>query len=136
MDILVMLRDFTVNFIYGLPENITAFVLRMGALLVIAAIALFTTLERLPWRNVFTQVCVAFLAIVVSLYIPVNEIRGLGKETLTFMVFLSLFCMLFLPNWLPSHLTPRLGNQLKFKGIIKNIMWGLFILQLILGVKP
>lgn len=136
MDILVMLRDFTVNFIYSLPENITAFVLRMGALLVIAALALIATLERLPWRNVFTQVCVAFLAIVISLYIPISEIRSVGKGTLALMVFLSLFCMLFLPNWLPSYLTPKLGNQLKLKGIIKNIVWGLFILQLILGVKP
>jgi hypothetical protein len=136
VDILVVLRDLTINFIYGLPENITAFVLRMGALLVIAALALFITLERLPWRNVFTQVCVAFLAIVISLCVPVNEIRGFGKEALAFMVFLSLFCMLFLPNWLPAYLTPRLGNQLKLKGAINNIMWGLFILQLILGVKP
>jgi hypothetical protein len=136
MDILVMLRDFTVNFIYGLPANITAFILRIGLLLVIAAAALFATLEKLPWRNVFTQVCVAFLAIVVSLAIPVNDIREFGKETLAFMVVLSLLCMLFLPNWLPAYLTPKLGNQLKLKGIIKNIMWGLFILQLILGVKP
>jgi len=136
MDILVILRDFTINFIYSLPENITAFVLRMGALLVIAALSLIATLERLPWRNVFTQVCVAFLSIVISLYIPINEIRAAGKGTLALMVFLSLFCMFFLPNWLPSYLTPKLGNQLKLRGIIKNIMWGLFILQLILGVKP
>lgn len=136
MDILATLRDFTINSIYGLPENITAFILRMGVLLAITALSLFAALERLPWKNVFTQACVLFLATVISLYIPVNEIRNLGKESLAFMVILSFLCMLFMPNWLPSYLTPRLGNQMKLKGIIKNIMWGLFILQLILGVRP
>lgn len=135
MDILIQLRDFTINFIYGLPENITAFILRMGVLLTISSVSLFAALERLPWRNVFAQVCVAFLAIVISLYIPVNEVRRLGKESLAFMVILGFLCMLFLPDWLPSRLAPRLGNQMKLRGIIKNIMWGLFILQLILGVK-
>ena len=135
MDILVMIRDFTINSIYGLPENITDFVLRMGFLLIISAAALYTVLEKLPWKEVLIQLCAAFLSIVISLYIPVNEIRNLGKETLAFMVVISFFCMLFLPEKLPYYLTPMFGNQIRLKGIIKNIMWGLFILQLILGVR-
>lgn len=131
MDILVMLRDFTINFIYGLPENITAFILRMGVLLAITTLSVLITINKLPWKEVFAQLCVAFFAVVISLYIPVNEIRNFGKETLTLMVLLSFFCMLFLPNRLPSYLTPMFGNQIRLKGIIKNIMWGLFILQLI-----
>lgn len=134
MDILVMLRDYTVNFIYDLPENITAFILRMGVLLVITTLSVLVAINKLPWKEVFAQVCVAFLAIVVSLYVPVNQIRDFGKETLALMVILSFFCMLFLPNRLPSYLTPMFGNQIRLKGIIKNIMWGLFILQLISGV--
>lgn len=135
MDILVMIRDYTINFIFGLPENITAFILRMGVLLIIASASLFAALKKLPWRNVFTQVCVVFLSVVIGLYVPVNTIRDFGKEALALMVILSFLCMLFLPDWLPSRLTPKLGNQIKLKGIIKNIMWGLFIIQLILGVK-
>jgi hypothetical protein len=135
MDILVMIRDFTINFIYGLPGNITDFVLRMGFLLIISALALYIALEKLPWREAFIQLCVAFFSIVISLYLPVNEIRNLGKETLAFTVIISFLCMLFLPEKLPSYLTPMLGNQIRLKGIIKNIMWGLFILQLILGAR-
>ena len=135
MDILVMIRDFIINFIYGLPVNITDFVLRMGFLLIISALALYIALEKLPWREVLIQLCVVFLSIVISLYVPVNEIRNLGKETLAFTVIISFLCMLFLPEKLPSYLTPMLGNQIRLKGIIKNIMWGLFILQLILGAR-
>ena len=135
MDILIMIRDFTINFIYGLPGNITDFVLRMGFLLIISALALCIALKKLPLREVFIQLCVAFLSIVISLYLPVNEIRHLGKETLAFMVIISFLCMLFLPEKLPSYLTPMLGNQIRLKGVIKNIMWGLFILQLILGAR-
>lgn len=135
MDILIMIRDFTINFIYGLPGNITDFVLRMGFLLIISALALCIALKKLPWREVFIQLCVAFLSIVISLYLPVNEIRNLGKETLAFTVIISFLCMLFLPEKLPSYLTPMLGNQIRLKGVIKNIMWGLFILQLILGAR-
>jgi hypothetical protein len=130
-----MIRDFTINFIYGLPGNITDFVLRMGFLLIISALALCIVLKKLPWKEVLVQICVAFLSIVISLYLPVNEIRNLGKETLAFTVIISFLCMLFLPEKLPSYLTPMFGNQIRLKGIIKNIMWGLFILQLILGVK-
>jgi len=135
MDILVMIRDSTINFIYGLPENITDFVLRMGFLLVISALVLCIVLEKLPWKEVLVQLCVAFLSIVISLYLPVNEIRNLGKETLAFTVVISFLCMLFLPEKLPRYLTPMLGKQIRVKGVIKNVMWGLFILQLILGVR-
>lgn len=135
MDAFVIIRDFVINFIYSLPENFTSFILRMGIMLIFLTSFLFLAWYRLPWRTVFSQVCIAFLAIVFSLYVPVNDFRNSGKEALAFMVIISLLCIFFLPNWLPYYLTPRLGNQMKLKRIIKKVIWTLFILQLILRVK-
>lgn len=135
MDILIQIRDFAINFIYGLPENITSFILRMGFLLVVSFFALYATLENLPINEVLIQVCVMFITIVVSLYLPVNEVRDFGKEPLAFLVIISFLCMVFLPEKLSDKLTPRLGDQIGLGKIIRNIMWGLFILQLILGAR-
>lgn len=135
MDTMANLRDMTINFIYALPGNVTDCILRLGFLLALATLSLFIALERLPWRNVLTQVCVLFLAIVVSVYIPVDEVRKMGKEPLAFLSIISVFIIIFLPNWLPYYLTPKVKNQMTIRGIIKKVLWIIIILDLLLGVR-
>ena len=131
MDILIRLRDFYINFVYTLPEGFTSFILRMGVLLVLTLGFLMLTWHKLPWCSVFSQACVAFITVVASLYIPVSVFREMGQEVFAFSVGVGLLCMIFLPGWLPFYLTPKLGNQLRLKKIIRYFVWGLFILQLI-----
>lgn len=134
MDILIKLRDFYINLVYSLPEGLTSFILRMGVLLILSLSLLSTVWIRFfKHRAVFLQVCLAFLTIVASLYFPVNMFREPGKEYLAFSVAIGLLCIIFLPGYLPAYLTPRLGSQIRLKKVIRNIIWGLFILQLILG---
>lgn len=131
MDILIRLRDLYINSVYALPEGFTSFILRMGILLALTIGLLMLTWHKLPWCSVFSQVCVAFIAIVASLYIPMSIFREVGKEFFAFSVGVGLLCMIFLPGWLPFYLTPRLGNQIRLKKIIRYIIWSLFILQLV-----
>jgi hypothetical protein len=100
-------------------------------LLIISSGLLYWAWTYLPWRNVFSQACVAFVALVITLYMPVGKIRGGGRGFLTFMVTLALLCMVFLPAWLPFWLTPRVGNQIRLRKIILCIVWGLLLIQLI-----
>ncbi len=132
MDILIRLRDFYINFVYSLPEGITSYVLRTGILLLLSVGLLGIVWDRFfENRSVFLQVCLAFLIIVISLYFPVGMFRDSGKEYLAFSVAAGILCMIFLPGQLPRYLAPRLGNQMRLKKIIRNIIWGLFVLQLI-----
>ena len=131
MDILIRLRDLYINFVYALPDGFTSFILRMSILLALTIGLLMLTWHKLPWCSVFSQACVAFIAVVASLYIPVNVFREIGKEVFAFSVGVGLLCMIFLPGWLPFYLTPRFGNQLRLKKIIQYLIWSLFILQLI-----
>jgi len=133
MDLLIRLRILFVDVVYMLPESLTCLILRIGLLLTLVASALFFAWQYLPWRTVFTQTCVAFITFVISLYVPVSEFRQGGKEFLAFIVSLAFLCMIFLPNWLPFWLTPKLGNQQKLKKILRRVIWGMFILQIIIG---
>ena len=129
MDILVRLRDFYIDFVYSLPEGITSYILRAGILLILAVGILDMVWNRyFEKRTVFLQVCLAFLVIVISLYFPVEIFRESGKGYLAFFIAIAILCMIFLPDKLPVLLAPRLGNQIRLKKIIRNIIWGLFIL--------
>ena len=132
MDILIRLRDFYINFVCSLPEGITSYVLRISILLILSVGLLGIVWDRfVENRSIFLQVCLAFLIIVVSMYFPVEIFRESGKEYLAFSVAAGLLCMIFLPGQLPRYLAPRLGTQMRLNKIIRNIIWGLFILQLI-----
>lgn len=131
MDVLIRLRDLYINSVYALPEGFTSFILRMGILLALAIGLLMLTWHKLPWCSVFSQTCMAFVAVVSSLYIPISLFREMGKESFAFSVGIGLLCMVFLPGWLPFYLTPKLGNQLRLKKIIRCVVWGLFVLQLV-----
>jgi hypothetical protein len=129
MDILIHLRDFWINLINDMPNNLSCFILRMGFLLILSSGLLYWAWTYLPWRSVFSQTCVVFIALVITLYIPVGKFRGGGRGFLAFMVTIAFICMVFLPTWLPFWLTPRLGNQLRLRKIILCIVWGLFLIQ-------
>jgi len=131
VDILIRLRDLYINSVYALPEGFTSFILRMGILLALTIGLLMLTWHKLPWCSVFSQACVAFIAVVASLYIPMSIFREVGRGFFAFSVGVGLLCMIFLPGWLPFYLTPRLGNQIRLKKVIRYIIWGFFILQLI-----
>jgi hypothetical protein len=135
MDIFVQLRDFFINSIYSLPVSITSVILRMGFLLALCTLFLLIVWLYLPWRTVFSQTCVAFVSIIIALYIPFEEFRDNGKEFLAFFIFLAFLCMIFLPNKIPFWLTPRLGAQVRLRMIIKCVVWGVLILQMIVGYK-
>ena len=132
MDILIRLRDLYINFVCSLPEGITSYVLRISILLLLAGGLLGIVWDRyFENRSVFLQACLAFLIIVISMYFPVEIFRESSREYLAFSVAAGILCMIFLPGQLPRYLAPRLGNQMRLKKIIRNIVWGLFILQLI-----
>ena len=133
MDLLIKTRDFYINFIYTLPESLTSFVLRMSLLLALTTAFLALAWLYFPWRNTFSQICVAFGSIIASLYIPVERFRESGKGALTFMVTIAFLCLIFLPNWFPFWMTPKYGNQQRIKKITRFVIWGLFVLQLIMG---
>ena len=132
MDILVRLKDLIVDLIFNLPVSITTVILRMGFLLVLFAVLLRIAWLYLPSRTVFSQVCVAFLAIIIALNIPFEEFRGNDKGLLAFSVVFSILCMIFLPNKIVFWLTPRLGDQVKLGQIIKYLVWLVFIIQIII----
>ena len=132
MDILELFRDSIINFIYGLPTGLSSIILRLGFLLVLCTACLYISWTFLPYRTIFSQAFVAVLTFVISLYVPVENLRGGSKEILTLFVILSLLCMIFLPGKLPFWLTPRLGDQLRLRRIIKAAIWGIVILQIIL----
>lgn len=131
MDILVLLKDFVINFVYNLPEGLTSYVLRVGFLLALSCTVLFTALVHLPWRAVFIQACVALSTITLSLYMPLELCRKLGKEGFTFFILIAIFCMIFLPGKLSFCLTPRLGNQLRLRRVIVCLIWTGLIIQII-----
>lgn len=131
MDLLVHLKDFWFNLINHLPYSLSCFILRMGLLLGLSTVLLSWAWESLPRPTVFSQTCVAFLTVVVALYIPVDKFRLAGEFFLAFTVTLAFLCMIFLPSWLPFWLTPKLGNQAKLRKIVVCIVWGLFLVQLI-----
>jgi hypothetical protein len=132
MDILVQSRDFVINLIYNFPVGLTSYVLRVGFLLALSSVALRASWKFLPWRTVFTQACVALLAITVSLYMPLGRCRAIGKEFLTLSVLIAFCCMIFLPDKLSFWLTPRLGNQLRLKKIIICAVWAGLVVQIII----
>jgi len=57
----------------------------------------------------------------------------ISEGWLAFIITISLFAMVFIPNFLPFLLTPRFGDQIKVKKILLIIIWGLFLTQLIIG---
>jgi len=133
MDILVLLRDLVINFIYSLPEGLTSYILRVGLLLALSSAVLFAAWMYLPWRTVLSQACLALVTITISLYAPVERCREAGREFLTFSVLIAICCMVFLPGRLSFCLTPGLGDQLRLKRIIVYAIWGGLVLQIMTG---
>lgn len=133
MDILMILRDLIIRLICALPASIVSFVLRLGVLLFLSTIFLSLGWMYLPSRSVFSQTCVAFLAFIIALYVRVERIQVVGGGIMAFAFLLSVLFMVFLPRQICFWLTPRIGNQLRLCRIIRRIICGLIILQLIVG---
>ena len=131
MDILIRLRDLFISLIYGLPESITSFILRIGLMLALSFICLVSSWLFLSSRSIFTQAAIAFVSFTLCLYIPVERVREIGEGVLAFAVILSFLAMVFLPSWLPGFLAPRYGDQLRLKKILRWTVWVLFVLQII-----
>lgn len=132
MDLLISLRDFWINFIWGLPEPLQRYMLRMGLLLALE-VAILSLTWWLPWRSVFLQAFAAFIILSIALYVPMGKMLELSEGWLAFVVTTALFSMVFVPNFLPFLLTPRFGNQIKVKKILLIIIWGLFLVQIFTG---
>lgn len=133
MDILVRLRDFWISFILWLNPNITSFIIRMGLMLSITTILLSFSFIYLPSRSVFVQAIICSFGIFSALYIKTEVFRTTSQGSYVFLVTFFLLAIIFLPNWLPAFLAPKYGDQLRLKKIIRCIVWGLFILQIITG---
>jgi len=133
MDILVRLRDYWINFILWLNPNITSFIIRMGLMLSITTILLSFSFIYLPSHSVFVQAIICSIGVFSALYIKTEVFRTTNQSSFVFACTFFLLAMLFLPNWLPAFLVPRYGDQLRLKKIIRCIVWGLFILQIITG---
>jgi hypothetical protein len=133
MDILVLFRDFVFDLIYNFPPGLTSYILRVGVLLILSSAVLGFAWMYLPWRTVFSQACVALIAIVIALYFPVDRFREGGEEFLTFTVLVACGAMIFLPRKLPFWLTPRMGNQLRLKRIIICMVWAGLAVQILTG---
>ena len=131
MDLLIRLKDFYVNLVYILPESLTSCILRMGMLLTLTIIFLILSWLYLPGRSTFSQTCIAFIVLTISLHIPVEELREGGEGFLAFMVSLAFLCTLFLPSVIPFWLTPKLINQVRIRRIIKYFIWGILLVQTI-----
>lgn len=132
MDLMTGIRDLFIQLAYRLPEGLTCYVLRMGLLLALDAVLLFLSLTYMPLRSVFSQVCVAFVGLVVALYLPVDMFREISEGFLAFCVAIALLCMAFIPSFLPSLLTPKAGDQVKLKKILICVIWGLFLFQILM----
>lgn len=133
MDILVRLRDFWISFILWLNPNIASFIIRMGLMLSITTILLSLSFIYLPSPSVFVQAIICSIGIFSALYIKTEVFRTASPDSFVFACTFFLLAMLFLPNWLPAFLAPKYGDQLRLKKIIRCIVWGLFILQIITG---
>ena len=133
MDILVLFRDFVLDLIYNFPAGLTSYILRVGFLLALSSFVLCAAWMYLPWRTVFSQACIALVAIMIALYFPVDRFREAGKEFLTFSIIIAICAMIFLPTKLPFWLTPRLGNQIRLRKIIVCVIWAGLVLQILSG---
>ena len=133
MDILIIIRDFFINLIAHLPAGLISFTLRMGLFLWLSIIFLPIAWFNIPSPSIFGQTCITFIILTISLYIPVEKIISIREGLLTFIVILCFFSMIALPNWLPFWLTPKLGNQMRLKKIINCVIWGLFVIQIIVA---
>ncbi|MCK5491506.1 MAG: hypothetical protein KAJ14_00145 [Candidatus Omnitrophica bacterium] len=132
MDILILLKNQWINFIISLPESVVSYILRMALLLTLATIIL-TFSWYAPWRSVFFQLFMLFVVISLSMCIPVQKILELQEWQFVFIITTAFLCMIFIPNFLPFLLTPKVGNQIKIKKILLISVWGLFLAQLILA---
>ena len=133
MDLLVSLKDLSISFIFWLRPSISFFIIRMGLMLTITYGLLSLMLMYAPARTVFFQVCAAFLGVIISLNIRLDVFRETSNGGFTLLVMFFFLCMIFLPNWLPAYLVPVYGHQQKLRKILGCIVWGLFILQVLIG---
>ena len=132
MDILIKLKDSWINILAGLPPCLASYILRMGLLLAITGVLLMLSWRYLPFRSTFSQVLMTLMAITIGLHLPVGSFLRIGKGGLAFSITLASLCLVFLPNFLPFFLTPKLGNQVRIKRIIFVIVWGLLFLQVVM----
>lgn len=133
MDLLVNSKDLWINFIFWLKPSITFFIIRMGLMLAITYGLLSLMLIYSPARTIFFQVCVAFLGIIISLNIRLDAFRQTSNGSFALLVTFLFLCMIFLPNWLSAYLVPIYGHQQKLRKILRYLVWGLFILQILIG---
>jgi len=131
MDLIVRFKEFYINFIYNLDISIPCFILRMGTLLIMTTVLLILAWYYVPFKTVVTQALTAFVSFALVLYLPLQNLKETGEDFFAFIVGLSFLSMIFIPNYLPFFLAPRLGSQIKLKRIIKCAVWGLFLLQIL-----
>lgn len=132
MDILIFIKRLYINFIYALPDSLVSYILRISILLILS-ITLLSLSWRMPHRSIFLQFFIFFLAISLALHIPLERVFELSAWQRSFLFTTSFLCMVFLPSRLPFLLVPRVGTQIKLEKFILIVIWGLFLLQLILA---
>ena len=115
-----------------MPEPLQGYILHMGLLLALE-VAILSLTWKLPCRSVALQAFAAFIILSIALYVPMGKMLDISEGWLAFIITISLFAMVFIPNFLPFLLTPRFGDQIKVKKILLIIIWGLFLTQLIIG---
>lgn len=134
MDLLLRIKDGLIIFISSwLNQNISFFIIRMGLMLSITYGLLSLMLIYSPVRTIFFQVCAAFLGVIIALNIPLAAFRETSRGGFALIVTFFFLCMVFLPTWLPAYLVPIYGHQLRLRKILRYIIWGLFLLQIIIG---
>jgi len=132
MDILVRLKDFWINFILRLKPGICFFIIRMGLMLVITYGFLSLMLVYSAIRSIFFQVVATLVGIIIAVNINLEPFRETSEGGFALIVTFFFLCMIFLPGWLPAYLVPIYGHQQKLRKILRYIVWGLFLLQLII----
>jgi hypothetical protein len=133
MDILINLKDLWINFILWLKPGICFFIIRMGLMLAITYGLLTLMLVYSSARTVFFQVLATFLGIIIAVNINLEPFRETTQGGFALVVTFFFLCMVFLPGWLPAYLVPIYGHQQRLRKILRYIVWGLFIIQILIG---
>lgn len=131
MDLLKWIYDTVANVIYGINQNITIFVIRMGILLLLTLGLLFFTWFKLRVRNTFLQLLAVFFSIIVSFNMKIEVIRE-NKSIYVILTIIGLLSIGFLPAVLPFYIAPRLGTQQLMRKILYYSILGLFVIQILI----
>ena len=118
MDILILIKDLYIDFIYTIPIGITSYLLRMSLFCFLCLAVLVSVWFFSPWRSVFLQTCIAFTCFSSVLYVPIENVKGVGKDLFSLIVGIAFLSLLYIPKQISFYLSPRLGTQIKIKRII------------------